>query len=354
MTKTLNQLYHEHQEMISDKWQLYLNEYQRLFSPYRDDPIQLLEIGIQNGGSLEIWSKYFPKANKIVGCDINERCKLLQYNDPRIRVVIGNANSEECQTEILRDGASFNIILDDGSHKSSDIIRSFSHYFPHISDNGVYVVEDLHCSYWQDYEGGLFDPFSAMSFFKRLADVTNYEHWRNDKSRTGFLAKFAEKLGLKFQEAELAKIHSIEFINSLCVIRKSSPDNNVLGERMVVGTEEIVTGGVKILDGTSILGLSGIIMDDSNLDIFELIAHINSLEEQISIKNSQLQELQQELDRVKSHLADRERVIQKRDATIMEIYNSRTWKLTQKIWAIKRSIAPPGSRRERLLQQFLK
>ena len=114
MIKTLEQLYNEHQGKISDKWGLYLQEYQRLFLPYKDDRIRFLEIGIQNGGSLEIWSRYFPNAEKIIGCDINQKCALLQYEDARIEVVVGDANSVECQTKILQDESSFHIIIDDG------------------------------------------------------------------------------------------------------------------------------------------------------------------------------------------------------------------------------------------------
>jgi len=73
MKKTLKQLFLEHQGKVSDKWSLYLDEWDRFFKPYRDQSINLLEIGIQNGGSLEIWSRYFPKAGKLVGCDIDKK-----------------------------------------------------------------------------------------------------------------------------------------------------------------------------------------------------------------------------------------------------------------------------------------
>jgi hypothetical protein len=82
--KTLKELYMEHQGKVSDKWSLYLNEYERLLSPYRKMKINLLEIGVQNGGSLEIWGKYFPHAKKIIGCDINPDCKKLSYENTRM------------------------------------------------------------------------------------------------------------------------------------------------------------------------------------------------------------------------------------------------------------------------------
>src|SRR5207302_204933 len=90
---TLQALYAAHTGKISDKWSLYLSEYERLFAAYRQRPIRLLEIGIQNGGSLELWAKYFEAAEAIVGCDIDPRCADLRFCDPRISVLVADANS---------------------------------------------------------------------------------------------------------------------------------------------------------------------------------------------------------------------------------------------------------------------
>lgn len=65
--KTLQQLYQEHHGKVSDKWSLYLAEYDRLLSPYRERAVNLLEIGIQNGGSLEIWTRFFAHAHRVIG-----------------------------------------------------------------------------------------------------------------------------------------------------------------------------------------------------------------------------------------------------------------------------------------------
>lgn len=238
--KTLEQLYDKHQGKVSDKWSLYLSEYNRFFSAYRHLPIRMLEIGIQNGGSLEIWSKYFPRAEKLVGCDINQDCIKLIYDDSRISVVVGNANLDETEKVILSHAQTYDLIIDDGSHLSSDIIKSFARYFQHLADGGIFVAEDLHCSYWKEFEGGLFDPFSSVSFFKRLADIISYEHWGVTKSRKELLSGFASRYGVVFDELNLSHIHSVEFINSICVIRKSSPAANQLAKRIISGQQALV------------------------------------------------------------------------------------------------------------------
>ncbi len=238
--KTLLELYASHQGKVSDKWSLYLSEYDRLFNDYRNGSISLLEIGIQNGGSLEIWSSYFPKANHIIGCDINPKCADLTYTDKKIAVVVGDANSEQAYENITKLSNSFDIVIDDGSHSSGDIVKSFIKYFPLLADGGVFVAEDLHCSYWEGYEGGLFAPFSAMSFFKLLTDIINHEHWGVDKKSVELLSSFSQRYQIELDNSLLEQIHSIEFTNSTCVIHKAPRAQNNLGRRFIAGSNEDV------------------------------------------------------------------------------------------------------------------
>jgi glycosyltransferase involved in cell wall biosynthesis len=247
--KTLYQLYAEHTGKVSDKWSLYLTEYDRLFNDFREKPIRMLEIGIQNGGSLEIWTKYFSNAVALIGCDINPDCALLSYDDPRISVIVGDANAPEISGRVFQSSSQFDIIIDDGSHLSSDIIKSFALYFPRLVEGGVFIAEDLHCSYWDRFEGGLFDPYSSISFFKRLADVINHEHWGIPKARADILCGIFKKYGCEVDTELLSQVHSVEFINSMCVVRKASIELNGLGLRFIAGTLELVVKNHSELHG---------------------------------------------------------------------------------------------------------
>ena len=220
ISRTLRQLYDDHKGKVSDKWSSYLEAYDDIFLPYRGQQVRLLEIGVQNGGSLEIWLKYFPKAALLLGCDIDEACRALRFDDPRIQLVIGDANTDEAQSEILRLSNEFDLIIDDGSHHSRDIVSTFSRYFPYLKADGVYVAEDIHCSYWRRFQGGLFDPLSSMTFFKRLADLVNFEHWGVTGKRTDLLRSFAESYGCVSSVEDLASVYSVEFRNSICIVRK--------------------------------------------------------------------------------------------------------------------------------------
>lgn len=241
--QTLRQLYAEHRGKVSDKWESYLELYDRLFAAFRDQPVRLLEIGVQNGGSLEIWSRYFPDAIRLVGVDINDACARLVYDDPHVAVVVADANTDAAEKHIVSLAPSYDIIIDDGSHRSGDIVRSFARYFPRLEDGGLYVVEDLHCSYWAHFEGGLFNHDSAISFLKRLVDVVSFEHWGLDCSRASILEGILGTYGVTIEEATLSHIHSVEFFNSVCVVRKRPPADNALGNRVIAGTDEQVVAG---------------------------------------------------------------------------------------------------------------
>jgi hypothetical protein len=249
MNSKLKSLFLSHQDKVFDKWSSYLTVYDRLFSDYRDKQICLFEIGVQNGGSLEVWSKYFNNSSVLIGCDINAECANLNYDDPRIKVIIGDANSLDVSERVSELASQLDIIIDDGSHRSSDIIKSFALYFPRLAEGGLYVVEDLHCSYWVDYEGGLFYPCSSISFFKNLIDIINYEHWGIAEERSYVLREIFMQYGCEINVEVLSHIHSIEFVNSLCVVRKKSPASNVLGRRIVGGSVASITTDILMESG---------------------------------------------------------------------------------------------------------
>jgi len=241
MNQSLEEYYLEHSNKRSDKWSVYFDIYDKVLSPYKNNHINLLEIGVQNGGSLEIWDKYFKNAHKIMGCDINPDCEKLKYESTKIKVLVDNANSENAFKKISEYlDVGIDILIDDGSHVSEDIIKTFAKYFNSINEGGVYIAEDLHCSYWHDYQGGLYDPMSSITFFKKLADCINHEHWGIEKSRKQFLIDFEKHYNIEFVESVLQQIHSVSFYNSVCVIEKKSVEKNVLGKRFMAGTEQTV------------------------------------------------------------------------------------------------------------------
>ncbi|WP_126747643.1 glycosyltransferase [Variovorax sp. DXTD-1] len=367
---TLTALYSSHQGKLSDKWSSYISIYERLFSELKDKSSRILEIGIQNGGSLEIWAGYFSRATAIVGCDINEACRALTYDDHRIHVVVGDANTDQVEEAVASYSPRFDLIIDDGSHRSGDVIRSFGRYFPRLEDGGLFVVEDLHCSYWAEFEGGLFNPASSMAFFKRLADVVNHEHWGLSETRTVLLESFARTYGATFDEELLGHIHAIEFLNSVCVIRKKTSAENRLGTRVISGQEAIVDSGLLALHGSGPLRSDQLgnawskvrPLPEDELAALRVLArdldaalaartaelrdarkaalyadirsnvvqsHVHQLRGKSSEAAREVQQLFEALQTLRTHTSTLESVLNLRQSQVDEILNSTSWRVTK-------------------------
>jgi hypothetical protein len=249
MFKSLHSFYLEHEDKISHKYFSYFEIYDRAFAPFRTSKVRLLEIGIQNGGSLEIWSKYFPEHSILIGCDIDENCKKLHYEINSIKVVVGDILSEEIQMTLASHASQFDIIIDDGSHASGDIIQAFARFFPKLADGGLFVVEDLHCSHWEHWKGGINDPLSSMSFLKRLADFVNSEHWCKSVDHVrNLIHPFIQNPTSELLLA-LTQIYAVNFYNSICIIEKRPVGQNSLFEHVIAGSDALVNQQVKRVSG---------------------------------------------------------------------------------------------------------
>jgi cephalosporin hydroxylase len=194
-------VYKNHTGKVSHKWTHYFYVYDRLFTEFLDKgaPVTLLEIGVQNGGSLEIWKKYFPPDSQIHGLDINEKCSELKFGE-NIYFHLGSAADLEFINANFQD-KTFDIIIDDGSHICNDVINAFRYLFPKLKDGGLYVVEDMQNSYWNECGGGLRAKHSSVEYFKTIIDELNYDWVRPIQSNKLFNMVYYRLFNKTLQEA---------------------------------------------------------------------------------------------------------------------------------------------------------
>lgn len=121
----------------------YLYWYEKYFQEWRDLPVNLLEIGIFNGNSLRTWEEYFP-AGRINGIDIEDKKK---HEKDRIKTFQGDQANSEFISSVVSQTGTLDIIIDDGSHINHLTLKSFELLFPHLKSGGIYIIEDLMCSY---------------------------------------------------------------------------------------------------------------------------------------------------------------------------------------------------------------
>lgn len=134
----------------------YLPVYESEFGD-RDRRVNVLEIGVNLGGSLELWRNYFRHPDsKIVGIDYNQTCTQFDDPDRNIHIRIGKQQDHDFLRGVVDELGPFDVIIDDGSHIPSFTLKSFQYLFPHgLNDGGSYIVEDLHTC----YSPGTTEPF---------------------------------------------------------------------------------------------------------------------------------------------------------------------------------------------------
>ncbi len=173
----LLKLFAEHDGPIVHKWHHYLPLYDRYFSKYRNKPLKFLEIGVSKGGSLQLWRSYFGPDAAIFGIDINPDCA--QFDGQAGQARIGSQDDPEFLQAVVDEMGGVDVILDDGSHVMNHIRASYRSLFPRLSVGGLYMIEDLHTAYWQDWGGGL---GASGNFFntvsKMIDDMHGWSHGR--------------------------------------------------------------------------------------------------------------------------------------------------------------------------------
>lgn len=176
--RKLSDLFFSHAGMISDKWEQYLSIYGAELQHLAGTDAHLLEVGVQNGGSMAIWADYFGPDARLVGLDIDPRILELE-TPPHVELYVADA-TDPAAVDLALGDSTFDVIVDDGSHRSPDINATFVELFSRLRPGGKYFIEDLHCSYWEEYGGGLRRPDAAIERLKRIVDLLNADHFEAD------------------------------------------------------------------------------------------------------------------------------------------------------------------------------
>lgn len=147
----------------------YCQYYDMVFDPIRFKEINLLEIGIDKGASLLMWHEYFPHS-EIHGIDIRDGYEYL--NEKGIKTHIVDQGSKGDLILFAEQYPNyFDIIIDDGSHQSADMVLSFEILFKYLKSGGYYIIEDLLCCYdnrWSVGDG-------AINRIKRMVSEVNMD-----------------------------------------------------------------------------------------------------------------------------------------------------------------------------------
>jgi cephalosporin hydroxylase len=144
--ETLQKIYSKHglegDVGHADKGNLhsYIPVYEELLKPYRESGT-ILEIGLAFGHSVRMWDEYFGKDAKIYGADISVVFDVKEFKAPRVTILEADATKPEFLDKL--GDTKFDVVIDDGSHLSSDQVATFNLLRSRMNPGGIYIVEDI-------------------------------------------------------------------------------------------------------------------------------------------------------------------------------------------------------------------
>ena len=136
----------------------YLNTYERVikesFPGWREEGLNLMEIGVCRGASMRMWS-YAMSSGLIHGLDVDERCKNLCQDLKNVDIFISDVKSPaHLDAKLLNN---YEVIIDDGSHLIHDVYIAFDFFWDRLAKGGAYIIEDTSCFDNQPYIDNFLD-----------------------------------------------------------------------------------------------------------------------------------------------------------------------------------------------------
>lgn len=200
----LEKYFKQNKGKLIHKWVHYFDIYDRYFSRYRGTDVHLLEIGVDHGGSLQMWKDYFGPQAKIYGVDNNPNCK--QLEEDQIEIFIGDQEDRGFLQRLSKSIPRIDILIDDGGHTMKQQVTTFEELFPAIDAHGIYLCEDLHTSYSPTYGGGYKKKGTYIEYSKNFIDYINA--WYTPQSLRLGISDFTKS------------VKSLHFYSSVLVIEK--------------------------------------------------------------------------------------------------------------------------------------
>lgn len=152
-----------------NKWVDYFPAYWRHFKQFIGKDVHIVEVGIQSGGSLEMWRHVFGPKARVYGVDINVDTKA--YENNYTKILIGDQGDPKFWKSFKEQVPHVDIFIDDGGHTVPQQIISLGNMLPHLSANGIYMTEDIHGAnnpFWKTFKfpntfGSNGDEYAAMA-----------------------------------------------------------------------------------------------------------------------------------------------------------------------------------------------
>jgi hypothetical protein len=142
----------------------YLDIYHQHFAKFIGKEVNVVEIGVFSGGSLEMWRSYFGPKCKVYGVDIREQCRA--YAGENVEIFIGDQGDRTFWKSFKEKVPRVDILIDDGGHLLDQQVATLEEMLPHMRPGGIYLCEDVvsvHNTY-PSYIHGLLRRLNAFEY----------------------------------------------------------------------------------------------------------------------------------------------------------------------------------------------
>lgn len=139
-------------------------------------PESILEIGFMHGASMMSWRELFPECN-LISLEINTDRPYKKPSEP-FQLIKGDFRDYSNEQK-------FDWIIDDGSHMGNDVIAAFEKFWGKVNSGGFYIIEDVHCAFWEQYNSVKGNWFGELE--RIMQEKCHNKGNEGEKTQTGFV-----------------------------------------------------------------------------------------------------------------------------------------------------------------------
>ena len=156
--------------------EFYYNHFKDLKHPI------ILELGVYKGASIRMLNEFFNGECEIYCIDIDKNSDVSYLGNNVHFFLVDLGNKEKLCDFVSKIGdVKFDIIIDDASHLVYHQMLAYSVFRKLLKPNGIYVMEDLHCSFGEHWGFNKSEKTTTLDFFAefipyhRFSEELNFE-----------------------------------------------------------------------------------------------------------------------------------------------------------------------------------
>ena len=191
---------------FSSKLSSYFADYELMFSSFRNQKVTIVEIGVLDGGSLQMWKTFFGPSARVIGVEANPEALNLVAQGFEI-YIINQENANSWRT-VLPTIGNIDILIDDGGHTSLGQIMTCLETVNFINDGGLIVIEDTHSSFLKEF--GMPSRYSFSNWVSLIEKILDLQYLNKSEKVSAEVANFAKRIRsiTKFRSMTVFSIHS--------------------------------------------------------------------------------------------------------------------------------------------------